>query len=208
MTGFLREIKTSIVQALDDAFTLSRPEPDADGGTQKVYVSVEYPIARADYPAVWVDFEVAELRAVGIAYTEQDMQGNVYSRWRFTGHATFTSVALSSNERDMLYDQLIATMAFASQQETAGAFRQAVENLPLIAATWSFDTIEDRGKAEAPGTPWLTDEMVYERGIALQVIGEFVSDPDTAQLVLLSQIEVVATMDGFPDDSSIIAVTD
>lgn len=207
MSGYLRTIKTTAVQAISTSFQARYPEPDPDGGARGVFVSVEYPVEEAQYPAVWVDYEGSELRTVGIAYTELDAQGNAFTRWRFAGHVVFTVVALSSNERDMLYDQLIAMTAFASQAEFPSDFRQVVENAPLVASVWSFDSVEDRPPASAPGTPWGTMDVIYERGFALQVIGEFVSDPNTAQLVTLSEIQVTMTPLGYPDQETLISIT-
>lgn len=207
MSGFLRTVKTTAVQAIEQSFQASYPEPDPAGGDRQVFVSVEYPVEEASYPAVWVDYEGSELRTVGIAYTETDSSGATYARWRFAGHLVFTVVALSSNERDMLYDQLIAMTAFAAQSSFTSTFRQVVEDAPLIASVWSFDTVEDRPPAAAPGTPWGTMDVIYERGFALQVVGEFVSDPSTFELVLLSKIQVVATNESFPDETSVIDVT-
>lgn len=207
MSGFLRTIKTTAVQAIQQSFEVSYPEPDQGGGDRPLFVSIEYPVEEANYPAVWVDYEGSELRTVGIAYTEQDAQGNAYARWRFAGHVVFTMVALSSNERDMIYDQLIGVTAFAAQSDFPSRFRQVVENAPLIASVWSFDSVEDRPGAAAPGTPWNTMDVIYERGFAIQVIGEFVSDPNTTELVNLSEIEVVFTEEGFPDATTIIGIT-
>jgi hypothetical protein len=143
-------------------------------------------------PSVWVDFETALLHIAGIDYTETDLAGNLVTRWRFEGHASFTVVALSNNERDLIYDQLVSLVAFSAQSEEPGPFRQAVEQGSLIAAQWSFDTVEARGQGAAPGTPWGTDEVVYEQGMAIQVVGEFVSSPVTRALVDLREIRVLA----------------
>lgn len=207
MSGYLRVIKTTAVEAIQQAFLARYPAPDPDGGDKPVFVSVEYPVEEASYPAVWVDYEGGELRTVGIAYTETDAGGNAFARWRFAGHVTFTVVALSSNERDMIYDQLVAMTAFAAQSEFPSKFRQVVEAAPLVASVWSFDTVEDRPPAAAPGTPWNTMDVIYERGFAIQVLGEFVSDPNTAELVSLTEIQVVATPEGQPDQSSVIDIT-
>lgn len=207
MSGFLRTIKTTAVQAIRQSFAVSYPEPDPGGGDRPLFVSIEYPVEEAQYPAIWVDYEGSELRTVGIAYTEQDTEGNAYARWRFAGHVVFTIVALNSNERDMIYDQLIGVTAFAAQSDFPSTFRQVVEAAPLIASVWSFDSVEDRPGAAAPGTPWNTMDVIYERGFALQVIGEFVSDPNTTQLVNLSDIQVIMTAEGFPDPATIIDIT-
>jgi hypothetical protein len=207
VSGYLRTIKTTAVQAIQQAFQVRYPEPDPDGGTRELFVSVEYPVEEAQYPAIWVDYEGSELRTVGVGYTEQDASGNAYARWRFAGHVAFTIVALSSNERDLVYDQLVALTAFAAQSEFPSEFRQVVEQAPLVAAVWSFDSVEDRPSAAAPGTPWGTFDIIYERGIAIQVIGEFVTDPVTLELVDLSEIQVVMTPQGYPDEQSVIGIT-
>jgi hypothetical protein len=204
VTGYLRTIKTTAVQAVQQSFTSRYPEPDSAGGTSKQpFVSIEYPVEEAQYPAIWVDYEGSELRTVGIAYTQTDAQNNAYARWRFAGHVVFTIVAMTSNERDMIYDQLISMTAFAAQSEFPSTFRQTVEAAPLVASIWSFDSVEDRPGAAAPGTPWGTMEVLYERGFALQVIGEFVTDPYSQALVELSGIDVVMNMEGFPDSTII-----
>lgn len=206
MSGYLRVIKTTAVNAVQQSFTSRYPEPDSGGGTSRQpFVSVEYPVDEAGYPAVWVDFETSELRTVGIAYTQQDGHGNAYARWRFAGHAVFTIVAMTSNECDMIYDQMVSMTAFAAQSSFPSPFRQTVEAAPLVASVWSFDTVEPRAGAAAPGTPWGTMEVIYERGFALQVIGEFVTDPYSQALVNLEGIDVVMNMQGFPD-TTVIAI--
>jgi hypothetical protein len=207
MPGYLREIKTTAVAALQQAFIIAYPETDPNGGNQPVYVSIEYPVNPAAIPAVWVEYEASDLRTVGVAYTEPDTTGSPMARWRFQGHLSFTIAAMSSNERDLIYDELVAMIAFASQSQGPSTFRQVVEASTLVATTWSYDIVEARGEAAAPGTPWGTDEVIYERGIAIQVVGEFVSEPQTMQLVNLSDIQVVATLEGYPDVSSRIDVT-
>ncbi|MCW2930023.1 MAG: hypothetical protein JWM19_985 [Actinomycetia bacterium] len=207
MSGYLRTIKTTAVQAIQQSFQVRYPEPDPDGGGRQPFVSVEYPVEEVEYPAIWVDYDGSELRTVGIAYTELDSSGNACARWRFAGHVVFTIVAMSSNERDMIYDQLVSLTAFAAQSEFPSPFRQVVEGAPLVASVWSFDSVEDRAPAAAPGTPWGTMDVIYERGLALQVIGEFVTDPNTTELVPLSEIQVIATATGLPGAQSVIDIT-
>jgi hypothetical protein len=206
VSGFLRTIKTTAVNAVEQSFLVRYPAPDAEGGAKAPFVSMEYPVKEAQYPAVWVEYEPAELRTVGIAYTESDASGAVYARWRFAGHVSFTIVALASNECDLVYDQLIAMTAFAAQSDFPSTFRQVVEAAPLVASVWSFDSVEDRPSSAMVGTPWGTLDPIYERGFALQVIGEFVSDPFNPMLVNLAEIQVVATAEGLPDSTSVIEI--
>lgn len=198
--GFLRVIKSGTVGALQQALTWQYPEQDVQGGAQPPYVSVDYPVEPGQYPGVWVDFEVSLLQIAGIDYIEMTTSGAVLTRWRFQGYCSFTIAALNSNECDGLYDQLIALTAFAAQSEFSSPFRTAVEDNSLVATTWSFDNIEGRGQNAAPGTPWGTDEIIYERGMALAVVGEFVTNPVTQQLYNLREIVIRATAENNPED--------
>lgn len=205
MSGYLREIKTTAVEAIKSAFMITYPETDPAGGSQPVFCSVDYPQVPTAYPAVWVNYEAAELKIAGIAYTEFDLSGNLLTRWRFTGHVSFTIAALNvSNECDLIYDQVIAMLAFAAQSVAPSPFRQYVEANDMIATNWSYDTIEPRGEQAAPGTPWGSDDVIYERGLAIQVLGEFVTDPAAVEMVNLREIQVVATIEGFPAANSLI----
>jgi hypothetical protein len=195
--GYLRVIKTGTVDALQQAFRVAYPEQDAAGGIQPVHVSLDYPVSQGDYPGVWVDFETSLLQTAGVDHTEMLEDGTLLTRWRFQGYAVFTIVALNSNECDGVYDQLIALTAYAAQSEVPSVFRSAVDANGLVSTTWSYDTAEGRGQSAAPGTPWGTDEIIYERGVALRVIGEFVTGPPAGQevppLVPLSKIIVTGT---------------
>lgn len=204
MSGYLRQIKTTAKDAIAAAFVITYPETDPQGGQQPVFCSLDYPVLPTQYPAVWVNYEAAELRIAGIAYTETDASGALLTRWRFTGHVSFTIAALTNNECDLIYDQVVTMVAFSAQSQVASPFRSFVEGNDLIATNWSYDTIEPRGEQAAPGTPWGSDDVIYERGLALQVLGEFVTDPVTSQLVELREIQVVATVEGFPDAQTLI----
>jgi hypothetical protein len=204
--GFLRTIKAGTVTALQQALTWQYPEADAAGGAQAPYISVEYPVNAGDYPGVWVDFETTMLQVAGLDYTEMNPEGQILTRWRFQGYSSFTITALNSNECDELYDQMVALTAFAAQSDYPSAFRSAVEDNALVSTTWSFDTVEQRGNNAAPGTPWGTDEMIYERGMALKVIGEFVTSPVTLQLYSLREIIVTGQAENYPADKFIATI--
>lgn len=193
--GYLRPLKTLAVTAVIQAFDIQYPILDSSGGTQNVNCSLDYPVNQAFYPGIWVTYAPAQLQNAGINYTEQDAAGNTYVRWRFSGTISFTVVALTNNERDLLYDQLLSIIAFAAQSDATSAFRNFIEASPLIESTWSYDSVESAGHGESLGTPWGTDEVIYEDGISIQVTGEFTVNPSTGQLVtqtLLSKFDVTA----------------
>lgn len=207
--GFMRVIKTGSVDALRQAFQLSYPEQDAAGGTQFPSVSMDYPVAQGAYPGIWVDFEVSLLQTAGVDYTEMLADGTILTRWRFQGYFVATIVALNSNECDGIYDQLVALTAYAAQSQYPSVFREVIDANGLVTTTWSYDTVEGRGQSAAPGTPWGTDEIIYERGLALRVIGEFVTGPGPqAQPVLVPLREIIITGTNEMDDSQFIATID
>ena len=199
--GFIRVIKAITADALTASFALDYPEGDAAGGAQPPYVSLSYPVERAQYPGVWTDFEVSLLQTVGLDHTETDATGAILTRWRFQGWATFTVVSLNNNENDMIWDELVALTAWAAQSDYPSPFRTAVEGNALVSTTWAYDMIDPRAGGASPGTPWGGDEIIYERGMALKVVGEFTTSPVTRQIVPLREIIVTGqpVIEGVPD---------
>jgi hypothetical protein len=198
VTGYIRTIKSAAISALKQCFEITYPEPDASGAQQPAYIAMDFPVRKAHYPGIWIDYDEALCQIAGIAHTENDASGNVFTRWRFQGHIVIDVVALSSNERDMIVDEIVALTAFAAQSDAPSAFRNAITSNTLVNTTWSFEKIEGRGSSAGPGTPWNTDEWIYERGFALQVTGDFVTDPATLQLVPLEGLVIVATPEDGP----------
>jgi hypothetical protein len=208
---YLINLKTLVVVALRQTFNANYPEPDF----QNTYVSIEYPIEQQAYPSIWVDYDdTTTLRRAGVDHHEETIipgngaigdQVQRYTRWEFGGTISLTVVALTSLERDRLYDEVIRVVAFGPQDPTTSVFRTVIENNDLLAANIDFDTIEARGNAAAPGTPWGTDEIIYERGINLNVIGEFLADAVTGDLVPLSAVQVTATEDPNLDPDAVYA---
>lgn len=197
---YLVVLKSAIVEALRVTFDGAYPEADF----RDLNCSIEYPVAQADYPAVWVNYaDTSKLVTAGIGHVEilEDDQGNdvVVTRWRFGGEISMTVVALSSLERDRLYDELVRTLAFAREEPSVSAFRERIEANDLIAMNINFDEIQPSGDQAAPGTPWETDEIIYEKTLSVDVIGEFISRPDTQALLYLSQIRVTGYPKGSPE---------
>jgi hypothetical protein len=194
---YLAPLKTLLVEAVKRTFDDSYPEEDF----RNVHVSMEYPVEKMAYPGVWVDYTDSDkLMVAGVDHKEyHETPGAVpgypsgfqpYTRWKYTGYASFTVTALTSWERDRLYDELVTTFAFGKENHERSRFRKTIESNEFIAANFDFDEIEPQGNTAAPGTPWGTDEIIYERTINMQVIGEFVSDNITGALVPLSAIIV------------------
>lgn len=190
---YITPLKVLLVEALQGTFDLQYPVPEF----RKIHASMDYPVDPQQYPAIWVDYDDTQpLMKAGIRHQEDKSPADnttqvaPFTRWRFQGYVSLTVIALNSLERDRLFDEVVRVVAFGEEDSVVGRFRYTISTSDLIAATLQTDKIEPRGNAAAPGTPWGTDEMMYERSLNLEIIGEFVPDPQTGTLVPLSQIKV------------------
>ncbi len=201
---FLAEVLTVLNEGMKRTFDQDYPVEDF----RDTYVSIEYPIGEGDYPAVWVGFEPqGALSADGIGNTEmvsvETEEGTRFgevSLWRFQGSALFTVMTTTSLNRARLMDEVVKAIAFGSREEGRGTFRDYLLAQDLIRIQMNYDEIDIRGMAETPGTPWGTDDLVYEVTLATDVIGEFASTPSGSR-VPLSEIRIIDYPEGTPDPS-------
>jgi hypothetical protein len=199
---YLVPLKTLLVEAMKVTFDGDYIVEDF----RDLAVSIEYPVAEESYPGVWVDFQsTGQLEIAGVDHREYaepaGLTGNTrrYSRWKFQGYALFTIVALTSLERDRLFDEMVRVMAFGREAAQTSEFRNTIEDNDLIACNFDFDQIGVQGTNSSPGTPWGTDEIIYETTVSMECLGEFVSDGSTGTLVPLSTLRVVPYVQGTPD---------
>jgi hypothetical protein len=206
---YLTKLKAAMTEGLKKTFDTT-PTQDFQGENAP-FVSIEYPMDRQQYPSVWVTYDDRDsLTIAGIDHREfvvDDLGGmHDVTRWKFAGTVTLTAVALSSLERDNLYDELVRIYAFSRIEQDATPFRNTIETNDFIAVVPNWDELRPGGDGAAPGTPWGTeDEVIYEKSASFDVEGEFVSDPATAVLVPLSAIKT----SGFPtnDDGDQVGPT-
>lgn len=200
---YITALKTLLVESLKLTFDNLYPEPEFRG----THVDLEYPVDAQKYPSIWVDYDDTQplLRAgVGHLETAHPVTGVTvapFTRWRFQGYVSLTMVAMTSLERDRLFDEVVRVIAFSNEDTVVGRFKNRIASNDLIAATLQTDKIEARGSAAAPGTPWGTDELMYERTLNLEIIGEFVPDPGAGTLVNLSKI-VTIPIEVIPGDEN------
>jgi hypothetical protein len=195
---FLAETKSIITQALVSVFGINYPV----GDFRDLWVSIEYPKDEQSYPGVWVGFEpVGQVSRGGIdnAFVPPPpslLMGNdpvpaVY-RWRAQGYATYTLAAMTSLQRDRLFDEVLKVIT-ASRDPAHSNFRAMIEDNPLIAMNMDFDQVQIRNVSENAGTPWETMDIVYESTLAVSTQIEFYSDTPTSEMVPISAIEIIAS---------------
>lgn len=192
-------LKTAVVEALKSVVS---PNPDFQGANAPL-ISIEYPVEQAHYPGIWVQYaDDAEVSIAGIGHVEQSVNESAHtverhSRWSFSGAVTMTLVALSSFERDRLYDEVVRIFVGARFNNAVTSFRTLIEANDLVAINANFDDIESFGDSTGMGTPWGTEEPVYEISLRFDVRGEFVTDSLTAAIVPLSRVTYTKYIEDF-----------
>lgn len=198
--GFLVPLKTLLVEAWQKTFDGEYIEEDFRG----LHVSIEYPARKQDYPGIWVDFTPTGIEIAGVSHVEYeegvDFEGfRPHTRWVYDGTAEFTIATMTSLERDRLFDEMTRVLAFGREDESTAEFRAYIEDNEFVACNMDFDQFSVQGMAATPGTPWQTDDIIYEVTISTRCFGEFVSDSKSLTLVPLSAIVVQPQGPGDPD---------
>lgn len=190
---FLTHVKTMLVKAITTTFDETYPVEQYRG----LHASISYPEKAADYPSVWVDFDVTKLQPIGvdtIQYQGVEDGFAPYKTWNFEGRCSFTIVALTSLERDGIYDEMVKIIAFGGLNKNRSVFRETVDANDFIAAKFNWDRIQTAGMSASMGTPWGTQEVLYEVTINMEAMGEFLSDLGTGTLLPISNITVTSTV--------------
>lgn len=189
--GVIEAVKRGIMVALRQAFEHTSLETPGQG---PISIDFEYPLTQQDYPGIWVQFSLTDLRRVGIAHEVLIQEGGVWcpvQEWSFSGRVTLTIVALTSLQRDQLADALITVLAFSRPAqlpapadggiitktgEDTRQFRQLMQSIadnPYVSMTINSDTILPGGQGVSQGTPWAQEVLAYEDNYSFDLIGQF-----------------------------------
>jgi hypothetical protein len=182
--GLIEAVKRAVILGLREA--LLRTNITVDGSP--VYVDLEYPMKKEQYPGVWVQFSFTKLNRAGISHEVwvQDDAGNwtPIQEWVFNGRVTLTIVALRSRERDRIADTIINMLAFARTPELVitqpsadtKQYRQLLTALtenPYVAMMINTDVITPGGQTASMDVPWQSDVLAYEDNYSFDIIGNF-----------------------------------
>lgn len=199
----LTETLTALSQGMKRTFNDSYPVEEF----RDLPVGIEYPADPAEYPGIWVDFDfTGSLSIAGIdhrEYVEQFVDGETRfgeaTRWFFEGRASFTVVSLSALSRNSLFDEVVKIIGFGNMESGGrGVFRDFIHENPLVSMTLNTDEIAVSGMDASPGTPWGTNDVVYEATLSVGLRGEFLSTP-AGSLVPLSEIRLYPQAPGDPE---------
>lgn len=208
---YISPLKTIIMEGLRKTFDGQYPNTFF----QNINIQLDYPVANQGYPAIFVKYDdTVPLKRAGISMVEMTnpIDGSPvapFARWRFQGMITLTVVSISTAlERDDLYDEVIRVVAFGREDPNlVGRFHSYVDSNDLIASILQTDVIHPQGADANPGTPWGTNEIMFERSLGLEIVGEFVPDMAEGVLVNLSKIIVTPTEENALSPDSPIIIT-
>ncbi|WP_281711851.1 hypothetical protein [Dermacoccus nishinomiyaensis] len=202
---FLQRTKTAFVDALRAVFTETYPEREF----RDLSISIEYPIERESYPTIWVNFTpMGQIQGAGVGHEEitlgqtKSPDGSVdhlmkrHTRFTFEGVVTFTVVALTSREKDALFDQMQRVLMAGTESRLTRAFRDRLESSTFIAITPTYENVDVSGDSASPGSPWGGEsDVIYEISLSMHTFGEFYVDPEASEIVELSRIVVHPEVD-------------
>lgn len=194
-------VKKLMIQALKETFDNLYPNDKL----MSMNISMEYPYKTEHYPGIWVRFSISTLQASGIDPTIHT-DDEIYAAWQFEGTVSFTIIALSSKERDLISDGVIEAYAFAALMPTASPFYATINSSDLVNITLQSGVLSSAGQTETIGTPWDDDKIAYEDRYSFQLVGQVRSRVQPGVVFTnLSEIQVAGTLtnvDGAPDNSS------
>lgn len=201
---YLVPLKTTLRDAMMRTFAAADyPSVDFRG----LHVSIEFPDKAQSYPGIWVDYEPTSVSIIGVDHRET-VDSTLYpglksefTRWAFKGSVTYTMVAFSSLERDRLHDEVLGVIAFGRENAARSTLRTVLESNEFVALDCDWDTVTTGGMSAQQGTPWGTDDIIYEATLSLRVVGDFVSGANEqgATLLPLTAITVYPRVAGTAD---------
>jgi hypothetical protein len=176
-----------------------------DEHVRGIPVLTNFPQLEIEYPSLWVNFAVqGDVSNVGIGHYElaDDGEGGQKQlfRWSFSGHVEIVASAMGNLERALLIDEVCKAIAVARVDENDwGLLRDKVQDNGIIGMIAGWESFVVGGFGEQVGTPWATDDVIYEGSISIPCEGEVLLDPVTGTLVPLSAINIEALG---PDDGA------
>lgn len=198
---FLVGVKLALVEGLrnvyDDDYTAEEVKPRR--------IDIEFPNELGDWPAVLVQFRANSISWSGVnpdEYAILDGGPLDYTQYRlgsFTGSFDLSVYALSSVERDRIYDSLVQLFLMGRLRPDTADFFKTIAEHDLIRMTVQETQLVPIGDTVVQGTPWGEDRLSYEATLRVpNVVGQFVADTYRAQLSAFESIRLFPYTDRDP----------
>lgn len=164
---------------------------------------MNYPLKETEYPGIWVQFSFQELSRASLEPVHKTEAGQFYMLGKFSGTVTLTTLSLSSLERDRISDALVQILLFGRENPRAEIFYSHLRYNDYVNLTIDNHSVRPSGQTTTLGTPWGTEDIVYEDTYNFGVTGQFASRYEDFGLVNLREIRIIPTNvtdKGYKDD--------
>ena len=175
-------------------------------------ITVEYPEEAHDWPFILVQVRPSIVEWTGIMPDEvvdaanygtatdysttvdpsppEAPQYKLIRQGRFEASCMLQIMALSSEERDRIWDNLVKLVMMGRKRSATNNFYTTLENHDLVGLTIMEGSIDAVGDTISMGTPWDPELLSYEASIQFNMVGTFFADEYTEDLVPLSAARV------------------
>lgn len=187
---FLVALKTAIVEALRATF-----DSDFTDSPKPRKVSIEYAEDRQDWPFILVQVHVNTVSWTGL-YPDIEVLSpggdsvQVVREGMFDGTCDLSVYALTSEERDRIWDHLVQLFLMGRTRTPTNDFFSTIQTHDLIALTVQEGEVRPIGDSIGMGTPWDPEALTYEATLQIAFTGQFFADETTRTLLPLSTVSV------------------
>jgi hypothetical protein len=197
-TAYKTGIKKQVVSALKPTFGPTLP----DERYRNIYVGLEFPLEQVHYPAILVTYSEGPIRNVGVGHYEFVVDDNLITakvkHFYFEGSLNFNILALNPTDRDNLSAIVINMLALGKNMPEFLDFWERLETETYVPLRLMTDVI-DPGGEQVNEVPWQSeDERLFSNRYSVQVFGEFLSDPDSGDLIEIDTVELFPYEFGTP----------
>jgi len=204
---FITAAKIAAVEAITAGFSaLGAASSNTTVDLVPRSVTIEYPVAEVEWPAVFVQFRPTTTQHTGLnpdTYSPIVVNG-VTTSWEnirqgyFEGAFDLQILAMSSEERDRIWETLINLFLMYDMSVGSTALYNSIANDNLIAMTLLPGQVQQVGDTVSPGTPWSPEELTYEATVRVRCVGQFYEDKYNQVLLPISSVTLTGstTTDG------------
>lgn len=176
-------------------------------------ITIEYPEEAEEWPAILVQFRPTLVEWTGISPDEvidaSKEDGGVgldlsdeaetvnpnpayklIRQGRFEGSIMLQVLALSSMERDTMWDNLVKIIMMGDKRTVTNSFFVTLGQHDLVGITVMRGSVRPIGDSMGPGTPWDPELLSYEAAIEFDLVGTFYADEYTEDLIPLTAAQV------------------
>lgn len=217
---FITAAKTAIVEALRAVWFVDETSNELNAdlrASDKPYprrVTIEYPEEPEDWPFILVQLRPKLISWTGITPDEIINTGTeetpIYKRirqGRFEASCMLQIIALSSGERDRIWDNVVNLLLLGRTRNPTNNFYSVIDTHDLIGMTVMEGSVVPVGDSISMGTPWDPEVITYEAAIEFDIVGIFYTNEYNSELITLTEARIYDYVElpngtfGWPSDA-------